>query len=425
MNARWVVLPMMLAWTATAWSVERFPPPQFVETQHEMPSPQTPAATPTWQDWLDAGLLGAGLLLGAWLILRYRRRWAVLLLAAGALGYFGFVRRGCVCPVGAVQNVGQGLFAGSVVPWVVVAFFALPMLATLLFGRVFCGGLCPLGAIQDVVAFRPLKVPAAVEHAAGLLAWVVLAVAVALAATDSAYLICRYDPFVRVFRLSGAGLMVVFAAGMLLLGVFVARPYCRYLCPLGALFRPASRLSKHHATITPEECIRCRLCEDACPFGAIEPPMDPGDLPRRSGKARLGVLLLLGPALLAGGWYLGRAGGERLARLDRTVRLEQLVQQQEASHGSAVPDEVKVFQSSGESVDQLSTRAKAKRAEIVTAMGWAGLFVGLVAWLKLVSLNVRRTHGDYRPDRARCLSCGRCFEVCPMERTRRSEAGAA
>ena len=41
----------------------------------------------------------------------------------------------------------------------VIAFFFLPLVAALLFGRVFCGGVCPLGAVQDLVLLRPVTVP--------------------------------------------------------------------------------------------------------------------------------------------------------------------------------------------------------------------------------------------------------------------------
>ena len=66
-------------------------------------------------------------------------------------------------------------------------------------------------------------------------------------------------------------LWAVGCAVVLVLSTFVGRPYCRFLCPYGALLGLLSRVSWKHATITPDECINCKLCEDACPFGAIEP----------------------------------------------------------------------------------------------------------------------------------------------------------
>jgi NAD-dependent dihydropyrimidine dehydrogenase PreA subunit len=37
-----------------------------------------------------------------------------------------------------------------------------------------------------------------------------------------------------------------------------------------------SRFAWRHATITPDECVVCSLCEDSCPFNAIEQPTPEG-----------------------------------------------------------------------------------------------------------------------------------------------------
>ena len=75
---------------------------------------------------------------------------------------------------------------------------------TLFFGRTFCAAVCPLGAVQELVAVRPVKVPRWLDQALGLLAYVYLGAAVMFAATGTAFLICRYDPFVGFFRRSPA-----------------------------------------------------------------------------------------------------------------------------------------------------------------------------------------------------------------------------
>ena len=105
---------------------------------------------------LDIAMLAAGLALAAWLILKRRSRNGVMLLSIGALAYFGFYRKGCICPIGAIQNVTLSLVDPRyLISFGVIAFFFLPLVAALLFGRVFCGGVCPLGAVQDLVLLRP------------------------------------------------------------------------------------------------------------------------------------------------------------------------------------------------------------------------------------------------------------------------------
>ena len=84
---------------------------------------------------------------------------------------------------------------------------------------------------------KPVKVPPWLEQALSVLPYIYLGAGVLFAATGSAFIICQYDPFVPIFRMSGRSLMVLCGAALLLLGVFVGRPYCRFLCPYGALLK--------------------------------------------------------------------------------------------------------------------------------------------------------------------------------------------
>ena len=272
--AWWRVLAVtcLVAWTAIAWGVERFPPPDF-ESGHELPTMPEPGARTATADWVDVILLAVAMGMQAWLVLARRSRNAVAWLTVVWLAYFGFYRGGCVCPVGATQNVALGLAdAGYAVPLAVIATFLLPVVFALFVGRVFCGGVCPLGAIQDVVLVRAVRVPRWLGAALGVVPLMYLGLAVLLAATDSVFVICRYDPFVAFFRLSGSGPMLALGGGLLALSTVVARPYCRFVCPYGALLGVCSKVAWKRPSVTPDTCIRCRLCKDACPVDAIRMP---------------------------------------------------------------------------------------------------------------------------------------------------------
>ena len=324
-----VLLCLALGLGGTAFGQGLIDQPGF-ESGYQVPEPPAPAARWAGWEYVDLGVLAAALALASYLALKRRSRPALVLLMIFCLAYFGFYRGGCVCPIGAIQNVTLALFDGGyTLPLVVLGFFLLPLVFTLLFGRVFCAAVCPLGGIQDLVAWRPVKVPAWAQHALGLLAWVYLAVAVLMAATGSAFAICRYDPFVGLFRLSGDVNMLILGACFLVVGVFVARPYCRFLCPLGAIMRPLSCVSKYHVTITPDECIKCRLCEDTCPFGAIRKPTTERAGSRSRGRWTLAAMLVLLPGLvLLGGWG-GLKLAPALAEANYQVRLADLVRLQE------------------------------------------------------------------------------------------------
>ena len=222
---------------------------------------------------LDLTLLVTGMSVIAWVARRGRRRNVVTGVTLASLAYFGFFRQGCVCPIGATQNVAAALADSTLaVPLVVLAFFLLPLIAALLFGRVFCGGVCPLGAIQDVVLLRPRQLPRSVDRYGGLFRYVYLIAAIVLAmlpAERRDFIICRFDPFVGIFRLSGAAWMIGAGAILLVVGTTIGRPYCRFLCPYGGLLAVVSRFAVWPVKITPDEELDCGLCVESCPFGAI------------------------------------------------------------------------------------------------------------------------------------------------------------
>ena len=288
-----------------AWGIERFPPPDF-EGGYTFPTTTTPGPDAPWHEWLDVGVLIAALSVGTYLVLKKRSRAWVFGLMVFSLAYFGFYRKGCVCSIGAIQNVALTVFSSDyAIPLTALLFFVIPLVFTLFFGRIFCGSVCPLGAIQDLVLMKPMAVPKWLEAGLRMIAYTYLALSVLFAATGSAFLICRYDPFVAFFRLSGNMPVFVLGACFLVIGLFVARPYCRFVCPYGVLLRQCSRLSKWRVTITPTDCIACRLCEDACPFGAIDGPQ-PEWTPRdhAQGRRRLTTLLVALPVfvLLGAEW---------------------------------------------------------------------------------------------------------------------------
>lgn len=254
--------------------VDVAPTEEVIGDGYVTPTVQRPLPLAPWRQVLDIALLGVALLVAAWLVLKRRTRAGTLTFALVCLAYFGFYREGCVCPIGSIQNVTVALIDPNyAVPYFVIAVFVLPLLAALFFGRVFCSGVCALGSIQEMVLLKPIKVPPRLDKALGWIKWIYLVLALAFAVLPAAsrdFIICRYDPFVSFFRFTGPFHMFLIGAGFLLLGVFVGRPYCRYLCPYGALLSVFSRVAWKSVSITPHRELDCGLCNEACPYGAIE-----------------------------------------------------------------------------------------------------------------------------------------------------------
>lgn len=426
---------------ATIFGEERFPPPEFT-TGYQLPTTKVPGPHADWFGYLDIAVLLVALSLASYLALKKRSRHGVFALMLASLAYFGFYRHGCVCPVGAIQNVAMAVCQHTyALPLIIGLFFLLPLVFALFFGRVFCAAVCPLGAAQDVMLLKPLRVPAWLAAPLALLPHLYLGVTVLFAATGSYFLICRFDPFVAFFRFDGSPGMLIFGGAMLLLATVVGRPYCRFLCPYGALLRLVSPLAKWRVAITPDKCIQCRLCEGACPFGAIKPPTEPtiGANPAPA-RRQLAFLLLLLPVLVfAGGWMGARSSGS-MVRLNADVRLaDQLWLENQGKSPTQVrfalaplfgisqdAADLKyasdTFRNSGNSLDDLFRNATKIRKQFRLG-GWLlGGWIGLVIGLSLIRFSLKRRRTDYEPDPASCFSCGRCYRACPREHIRLSRS---
>lgn len=417
-----LTLAAMLMFKAAAYAEQRFPPPDF-ESGYKLPVTNTPAARALALQYLDVAVLAAALAVSLWLIYRKRSRRGVWALSIFSLAYFGFYRKGCICAIGAPQNVAFGLFDHSyAVPLTVMAFFALPLIVALFAGRAFCAGVCPHGAIQDLVLVKPIKVPLWLEHGLGIIPYIFLGAGVIYAATGTGFVICRYDPFVPLFRLTGSFFILTAGAMFLLLGMFVGRPYCRFLCPYGALLKLASLASKWRVRVTPDYCTQCRLCEQSCPFGAMREPSAGAVNPQFLGieRKRLGWLLLLLPVLVACGAWVGPKLSTTASKLHPTIELaERYVRQQKdpVQYGVQTPEALSL-QRAEQNPEALLTAAADLRHHFKLAGLLFGGWIGLIIGVKLIALSVRQSRTDFEPDRGACFACARCFEYCPNERVR-------
>ncbi len=203
------------------------------------------------------------------------------------------------CPIGALQAVIASRDHS-------MSFYVLGFLIAVgaLGGRVVCGFLCPFGLVQDLLYRIPLpgrwklrRLPG--ERALSWLRYAVLLVFVILLPMLAVNFIGQGDPwFCKYICPSGTlmgGVPLVLlgdgfrsAAGLLFdwklaLLAFTAvfsiayyRPFCRFVCPLGAVYGLMNPVSLYRYRLIRERCVDCGACRKACKLG-IDPVRTPND----------------------------------------------------------------------------------------------------------------------------------------------------
>jgi ferredoxin len=408
-------LIILLAFISFSSYTQRFPKPDF-ESGYSYPQLEYSMPPGVFSEILDVAMLFLMLSVASWVVLRKRSRRWIIGISVVSLLYFGFYRKGCVCSVGALQNVALALADSSYdIPWSALSFFFLPLAFALFSGRVFCSGVCPFGALQDLVHVKNYPLSKAVSKMLGIIPWLYLTLSILFAVTRSSFLVCRFDPFVGIFRFSGEFGLILFGIGLLIIAVFTGRPYCRFLCPYGVLLKIFSKLSFHHAEITHQSCINCDLCMSSCPSDAILPPyINEVKESRSRGVQRILSYLLFLPFMIVLGVIAGNAVSDTLSRSNRFVKLDEIIRNHEANPPEKESFEAQAFYSQGGVIDELRTQAETVRSQFKTGSRIAGGFMGFVVAVFLLNLSLKRSRPHYTINKGDCVSCGRCFSYCPL-----------
>ena len=400
-----------------AQAQNRFPKPDF-ESGYQYPDLQY--AVPNETVWVIIDLLLLVALMGivTWALYKKHTRGPIFWVSLISVGYFGFFREGCVCSIGSIQNIALALVDDSYhLPLTVLLFFLLPILFAFLFGRVFCAGVCPFGALQELVNVKNYRISEAITAALKVIPWLYLIFAVLYAVTRSQFIICQFDPFIGIFRLGGDIGLILFGALLLVMSIFTGRPFCRFLCPYGALLSLFSSVSIWKIKLTRKSCINCELCHNSCPVDAIRPPYANKLKENRSVGVRrlLGYFVVL-PILMIAGALLLRMASPNLSRAHKDVRLYDQVIQHEAQPEEELSLELEAFYGQGRSVEEITALYEAKVVEYRFWSTISGALIGLVIGLALIRLSVKRSRKQYEINHANCVACGQCFSYCPQNK---------
>lgn len=198
------------------------------------------------------------------------------------------------CPIGALQAVSND--PKFQLSYFVVGFLTL---SGIVLGRWFCGWLCPFGWIQELLHKIPLKKflpPAKTDRVFRYLKYLFLVIFVLFIPIFIADKFgFGYPAFCKLICPAGtleAGIPLLLANPLLrqaigflfnwklllllltLIGsIFIFRFFCKYACPLGAIYGLFNRISflQLHCS---DRCIKCNACSHICKMN-VEPYKNP------------------------------------------------------------------------------------------------------------------------------------------------------
>ena len=189
------------------------------------------------------------------------------------------------CPIGSLQAViGSKKFS--------ISYYVLGIMILIgaLLGRLVCGLLCPFGFVQDLLYKIPtpkFKIPEKIDRPLRYLKYAILLVFVillpmfltnqfGLGAPYFCKLICPAGTLGGALPLlatneglrSTIGFLFFWKLSILIiivaLSIFTYRPFCKYICPLGAFYSFFNKIGFYKMEFVSDKCVNCGLCEKSC-----------------------------------------------------------------------------------------------------------------------------------------------------------------
>lgn len=186
-----------------------------------------------------------------------------------------------ICPFGGVETLYTFLTTGRFIQKIHEAAFVIlfiVILLAVLFGPVFCGWLCPLGTVQEWTGRLGMKIfkgrhnrfiKYSIDKYLRFTRYLVLVFVIYVTAKSSLLLFTNIDPYYALFNFWKSDVTpqsLIILAVVLVLSLFVERPWCKYACPFGALLGLTNLFRIFKIRRNESTCINCKACDRTCPM---------------------------------------------------------------------------------------------------------------------------------------------------------------
>jgi len=193
------------------------------------------------------------------------------------------------CPIGSMQNFFASLKFNLAEAQYQFGLYVVGILSAVgsIIGRIPCGWLCPFGLLQEIIYKIPspkIRIPKFMSYFRYAFL-VIMVIALPLFVLDEFGLgetwFCKWVcpagtfeagiPLVALNENIRSQVGLLFSWKMIVLALFLTwmvfsqRPFCRTVCPLGAILGLFNKVSLFRMFVDEDKCIKCNTCYNNCP----------------------------------------------------------------------------------------------------------------------------------------------------------------
>ena len=176
-------------------------------------------------------------------------------------------------PLRSVVDTLTSMLTGSMIPYKKLTMFIFISGLSIIGSKLFCGWVCPLGALQEIVnkISVPLKTKLSFKITNSIRASLfIISLIMVLTIGSDLFEYQILNPF-ELFEWEFV-LILAFLIGVILIAsLFVYRPYCYFICPVGFLTWLLEYISIFRIRVDRNKCNDCKICISKSPCPAIEP----------------------------------------------------------------------------------------------------------------------------------------------------------